>query len=233
MRFSPNPIALAATGVAALLLAACAGHGVVPATGSFAPSALSPDTVRPDAKKTPKPTPCAAKQVAWTFAGACGTVAIKATGGTASMAAYEGFTITATFAKTKGPAPVGEILVVRDGTTPSKDIKGLIAGHVFPPFTKAGNPSQAVTPVIYLKAQNVGPAFTFSETPAIKVVSAKPFPGNTCILTLMASNYTWPTTKFAPGVITGKSVAFPMEPQPIEIPKDGTLYIAMACTNTH
>ena len=76
--------------------------------------------------------------------------------------------ISATFAKTKGPAPAGEILVVRDGTTPSKDIKGLIAGHVFPPFTKAGSPSQSVTPVIYLKAQNVGPAFTFSETPAIR-----------------------------------------------------------------
>ena len=156
MRFSSSSLIAASTAVAALLLAACASHGVVPATSSFGPSSVSPEALSPDAKK-PTPKPCAKPQVPWDFGGSCGTVAIKAGGGSASMAAYDGFTIKAKFPKASPAPSAGELLVVRDATNTKKDITGLVGGKTFPAFSKIGSPATlTVKPLLYMKAHNQG-----------------------------------------------------------------------------
>jgi hypothetical protein len=231
MRFSSSSLVVASTAVAALLLAACASHGVVPATSSFGPSVVSPDSVSPDAKK-PTPGPCAKVQVPWDFAGACGTVALKAAGGTASMAGYLGFKVKATFPKSNPAPKAGEILVVRDATNTKKDIAGLVKGKAFPPFNAAGQPSIPVKPILYLKAHNQGGAFQFTATPLVTVTSVKPFPGKNCILTkLIPSNNTWQASPVVIGKVTGNMVVFPAQNNQIPIPANGTIYLAMACYN--
>jgi hypothetical protein len=231
MRFSSSSLIAASTAVAALLLAACTSHGVVPATSSFGPSSISPEALSPDAKK-PTPKPCAKPQVPWDFGGSCGTVAIKAGGGTASMAAYNGFTIKATFPKAS-PAPgAGELLVVRDATNTKKDITGVVKGMAFPPFNKAGGSTSPFTvkPILYMKAHNQGGAFAFTGTPLLTVTSVKPFPGKYCILTKMIpSNNTWQGEPVIQGKITGHTVVFPSKVSQTIIGKNGTIYLAMAC----
>jgi hypothetical protein len=229
MRFSSRSLIAASTAVAALLLAACASHGVVPATSSFGPSSLSPEALSPDAKPTPKP--CAKPQKAWEFGGACGGVYIKAAGGSASMAAYDGFTIKATFPKASPAPSAGEVLVVRDATNTKKDVTGLVGGKPFPALDKIGSPpTLSVKPLLYMKAYNQGGGFTFTATPLVTVTSVKAFPGKKCILTKMnASNNTWQTLPVVPGTITGHTVVFKSESTLIPIPKNGTIYLAMAC----
>jgi hypothetical protein len=235
MRFSSRSLVVASTAVAALLLAACASHGVVPATNSFGPSVVSPEAVSPDLNVSPdlkKKPPCQLTQTAWVFAGKCGAVAIKAAGGKASMAIYDGFKIRATFPKANPAPSAGEILVVRDATNTKKDITGLLAGKAFPSFNKAGAPPTTVTPLLYMKAQNHGGGFTFTATPLLTVVSAKAFPGKDCILTKMnPSNDTWQAAPVVFGKITGTTVVFPEQTTQIPIPKNGTIYLAMACFN--
>jgi hypothetical protein len=232
MRFSSSSLIAASTAVAALLLAACASHGVVPATSSFGPSSVSPEALSPDAKK-PTPVPCAKPQTPWEFGGACGGVYIKAAGGSASMAAYDGFTIKATFPKASPAPSAGEILVVRDATNTKKDITGLVGGKTFPVFNKIGSPATlSVKPLLYMKAHNQGSKFTFTATPLVTVTSVKAFPGKKCVLTKMnASNNTWQTLPVVPGTITGHTVVFKSESTLIPIPKNGTIYLAMACYN--
>jgi hypothetical protein len=231
MRFSPSSLAVASTAVAALLLAACASHGVVPSTSSFGPSVVSPEAVSPDAKK-PTPSPCAKAQVPWDFGGACGTVALKAAGGSASMGAYNGFKIKATFAKSNPAPKAGELLVVRDATNTKGDVTGKVKGAAFPPFNKAGQPSTTVTPLLYMKAHNQGGAFQFTATPVVTVTSVKAFPGKDCILTKMnPSNNTWQAAPVVFGKITGNTVVFPAQTTQIPIPANGTIYLAMACFN--
>jgi hypothetical protein len=230
MRFSSSSLVVASTAVAALLLAACASHGVVPSTNSFGPSVVSPEAFSPDAKTTPRP--CAGPQApkTWHFGGACGGVFIKAAGGSASMPAYDGFTIKATFPEASPAPSAGEVLVVRDGTDTKKDITGLVGGKKFPVFNKAGVPPTTVIPLLYVKAQNVGSAFDFTGTPKLTVTSQKAFPGKLCILTRMnPSNNTWQAAPFVSGTITGKTVAFPSEKTLIQVPKNGTIYLAIAC----
>jgi hypothetical protein len=229
MRFSFSSLAVASTAAAALLLAACAGHGVVPATNSFAPSALSPDALSPDAKR-PTPSPCTKKQSPWIFGGACGTVKLQSTGGTASMTGYDGFTIKATFAS---GAKAGTVLMVRDATGKG-DAKGKVGGKSFPPFNKAGQPQSLVTvnPMLYMKVQNLGGAFQFNNVPAITITSKAAFPGNQCIETRMnPTNNTWQETPTNPGAIKGHQLKFPAIVTIIPFPQHGTIYIGFACYN--
>jgi hypothetical protein len=229
MRFSFNSLVAASTAAAALLLAACAGHGVVPATNSFAPSALSPDTLSPDAKK-PTPSPCTKKQSPWIFGGACGTVKLASTGGTASMTGYDGFTIKATFASC---AKAGTVLMVRDATG-KHDAKGTVGGKVFPPFNKIGQPQAlvTVTPILYMKVQNLGAAFQFNNVPAITVTSKAAFPGNECVETRMnPTNNTWQESPVNLGTISRHSVKFNAIVTIIPFPSHGTIYIGFACYN--
>jgi len=230
MRFSSSSLIAASTAVAALLLAACASHGVVPATSSFGPSVVSPEALSPDAKK-PTPKPCAKPQVAWTFGGSCGGVFIKAAGGSASMAAYDGFTIKAKFPKASPAPSAGEVLVVRDATNTKKDITGLVGGKTFPALTKIGSPATlSVKPFLYMKAYNQGGGFTFTATPLVTVTSVKAFPGTRCILTKMnSSNNTWQTLPVIAGTITGHTVVFPSKTSQTPVAKNGTIYLAMAC----
>jgi hypothetical protein len=226
MRFSSNSLVVASTAVAALLLAACAGHGIVPAANSFAPAIVSPDAVNPDIKATP--SPCSKTQLPWVFGGACGTVKLANTGGTASMPAYDGFTIKAAFAS---GAPAGTVLMVRDATGKG-DAKGKVGGKFFPPFNKAGQPQSlvTVTPLLYMKVQNLGRAFQFNNVPAITIANKAAFPGNECIETRMnPTNNTWQETPTNPGTISGHSLKFGPIVTIIPFPTHGTIYIGFAC----
>jgi hypothetical protein len=213
MRFSPNRFAAFAAAAAALLLAACAGRGMVPSGTAFAPSA-------PAAKGKATPSPCKKTQQPWIFGGACGTVTLATTGGTASMKAYKGYTLKAKF--TSG-APNGTVLVVRDATGKG-DATGTVGGKAFPQFTYSG-----LKPLLYLKAHNQGVAFNFSGVPQITVTSATGFPGKTCLLTKMLANGTWSTGPLLNGQIKGNTLTFGTIVAQQKVPKNGTIYLAISC----
>ena len=60
----------------------------------------------------------------------------------------------------------------------------------------------------------------------------KAFPGKRCVLTKMnASNNTWQAMPVVPGTITGHTVVFQSKTTQIQVPKNGTIYLAMACYN--
>jgi hypothetical protein len=228
MRFSTSNFVAAATAAGALLLAACAGHGVVPAANSFAPSAFSPDAIAPDTKKA-TPSPCTKKQTPWVFGGTCATVTLTSTGGTAKMSGYQGFGIQAAFST---GAKAGTVLMVRDAVGKGGDAAGKVKGAFFPHFTKFGLPQSltTVTPVLYLKVQNLGAAFNFSSIPAIQVTSKAAYPGNQCVETRMnPTNNTWQEYPTNLGKPAGHLVKFPAITQTIQFPKGGTIYIAVAC----
>src|SRR5271165_6563449 len=81
---------------AAIALAACAGHGVVPSTSSgFTPMTSSAD-MSPLALKTCDTSP---PQYEWIFKGACDEFTLKPTGGTFSLEEYDNITLKGSIGK--------------------------------------------------------------------------------------------------------------------------------------
>jgi hypothetical protein len=232
MRLSPHRIVATSTVVAALALAACAGHGVVPAGDSFAPSALSAGAAKtPAPKKTPNPCTKGATQSPWVFGGACaiGALSNKA-GTTAKMPTYDAITVQAVFSANN--AKPGTELLVRDATGKS-DVTGKFAGKLMPAFNTVGSPPQTntVSPLVYLKVHNEGAAFQFQGIPQITITVKSPFPkGTVCFLTQMnISNYTWVQNPVLPSSIKGNVITFGTLTNQVSVPKNGTIYIAAAC----
>jgi hypothetical protein len=223
MRFSLSVSTAAAA--AALLLAACAGRGVVPSAGSYAPPLAGVD-----AKKTTNP--CTATQTAWVFGGACGTVKLLPTGGTGSLPSFLKITVSATFPK--GTQKSGTVLVVRDAGP--ANVTGKINGQTFPPYNKFGQ--LALTPYLYLKATNTGAALQFTGTPKIVLTSTtlpKLKPGKHCFLQKMTAptgnaKWAWNTVNIGlAGYLSGDTLEFGTFSQPQIVPAGGTIYLAISC----
>ena len=222
MRFSLTRLAAASTVAAALLLAACAGRGVVPSANSFGPG-MADGNKLPAPKKTS--SPCTKTQQPWIFAGACGTVTLTDVGGqTASMPKYAGLAVKAKFSASN--AKPNTVLVVRDATG-KHDVTGNLKGKTMPAFA----PNSKFKPLIYMKVHNQGAAFAFSGIPQITITTASAFPAKTfCVLTQkQATNDNWVTEPVLPGKVSGKIVTFPAKTQQEPIAKSGTVYLAVAC----
>jgi len=220
MRLSLNALIAAPAAAAALLLAACAGQGVSPATSSF-PS--SSDLAK---KPAPTPNPCTFAQQPWEFGGPCDAVALTATGATVLAKTYEGYSVKAVF---PSGAPAGTLLVVRDATGKG-DATGKVDGKTFPPFNLYG-----IVPVLYIKAHNEGAKFQFSATPKITVTATGTFPGTRCYLTKLLStsdpktNDTWQTAEDLVAYPSGHTLAFGTAGIPQQVDKGGTIYLAIGC----
>jgi hypothetical protein len=229
MRFSPS---LVAASFAAALLAACAGHGMVPSTSSFAPQSVGSD-IKPTVKATPKPS-CKTVQGGWIFGGACGTLTLSTSGGTEKLAPYKGIGVSATFSK--GSQPNGTLFIVRDAL-PGTDITGVVNKQSFPALTKHGNVN--LKAFLFLKAANKGAAFTFSQTPAIQLTGGTP-PGTDCFLAKllppntpqnMTKLWAWGTTNQVPGFVNkaAHTVTFAAFGEPQPFAKNQTVYLGVAC----
>jgi hypothetical protein len=201
----------AAAIVAALAFAACAGNGAVPSS-SLPSNATMVRVATPDAG-VPCPLP-----VGWTFGGPCNTVPLKTTGGSGSLKAYMGFTLSTVLASNN--AKKGTALVFEDATGKG-DITGKVNGKKFPLLTGA---------ILYLAALNTGAAFTFNATPAITIKSKTAIKAKSCTLnqlTPKGKGFVWtPTPISAP--VKGKTVSFTSLPAPQSIPA-GAFFLAFGC----
>jgi hypothetical protein len=202
----------AAALVAALAFAACAGNGTVPSSSLPTTS----DMIRsnaPDGTAPPCPLP-----VGWTFGGPCDAVPLTKTGGTGSLPAYMGFTLTSVLATNN--AKKGTALIFEDATGKG-DITGKVNGKKFPLLKGS---------ILYLAALNTGKAFAFNATPAITIKSKAKIPGKVCTLNQLApkgKGFTWTPTpiKAQP---KGKSVIFTSFGVPQNIPV-GAFFLAFSC----
>jgi hypothetical protein len=220
VRYSSKGLLAAA---AALLLAACAGHGMLPSATSVAPPDSTGDTMKTTSL-------CKAAQGPWVFKGSCGTVTLAKSGGSGSLAAYQGIKVAAVFSS--GTQKAGTILLVRDAQ-PGTDITGKIGTETFPPFTSWGSLNN-LKPFLYLKAHNQGGALTFNETPKITITSTSPLPKGKCFLGKMppptsGQKWAWFTKEAAPGYIINGALVFSPFAQPQSMLAQGTLYLGVAC----
>jgi hypothetical protein len=202
----------AAAIVAALAFAACAGNGSVPSS-SLPNTANSMHAAAPNGTGAPCPLP-----VGWIFGGPCDTVPLTTSGGSGSLKAYMGFTLTATLGGNN--AKKGTALIFEDATGKG-DITGKVNGKKFPVLKGA---------LLYLAALNTGKEFTFQTTPAIVIKSKTAIKGKLCTLNQLITKgkgFAWNPTPIQ-AKPTGKSVSFGSFPVAETIPA-GPFFLAFGC----
>jgi hypothetical protein len=214
---------------AAIALAACAGHGIVPSsTTGFAPTTLGGD-MSPLALKTCATSP---PQFDWIFKGACDGFTLKSTGGSFSLGEYEDITITGSIGKNtvKGSATVD----LADAINKNGDIT-TYKGKTFPAYKAKG------TTVVYAVANNqttqIIKPIPVKDKPILEYVitDAKGLPGKTCAAALLEKEktgaYEWkPFTQTYP--VKGKTVTVDVSEAPSGfelLPKGNPLYFGVNC----
>jgi len=224
--------------IAAIALAACGGHGVVPGSSSLAPSSANGGSA-PIAGGDVNPlglTTCATDppQWMWIFKGACDKFTLKSTGGKFSLGEYENITVTGSIGYNNAKGSVTVYLA--DAVDKNGDVENY-KGKAFPPYKGEG------TTVVYAVADNqttqtIEPK-EHKNVPIIKYVitDEKGFPGNTCGAAILEKQqngkYAWSTL---PGqqAVKGKTVTITQYtvPEGLELPPKGSgLYFAVNCFN--
>lgn len=212
---------------AAIALAACGGHGMVPSQ-SAAPGF--------DAVVTPMLTPspqCASKQLqpAWIFKGECDVTTLPAKGKTLGLAAYKGIIVTVKLPKNTS----------KNGAFALFDAIGGKAKDILP-FKKM--PFPAITPtslksVVYVEAVNGTSGLKFTSGNLVFVVKDTKIPGKSCPLSVLegtAPKLKWFNSPFAAKITTtdGGTMTFTVPGSalgtlfPNGLPK-GPLYFNIAC----
>jgi hypothetical protein len=228
MRLSMIPACVVAT-VAAIALAACAGHGIVPSS----PSAVAPTTANLDMSPLALKT-CATSppQYDWIFKGACDAFTLKPTGGKFSLQEYEDITITGSIGKNN--VKPSATLDVADARDKKGDIEKY-AGMSFPPYKSSG------TTVVYAVAINQSKEtikpIAVKGKPVLEYVitDSKGLPGTTCGAAVLAKqkngSLKW-TPLPASGPVKGKSVTISQYevPEGFELPPVTPLYFAVSCS---
>jgi hypothetical protein len=203
----------AAALVAALAFAACAGNGTVPSSSSL--PVVTSDSIRaavPDAA-VPCPLP-----VGWVFGGPCDAVPLTKSGGTGSLKAYKGFTLTSVLASNNAKRHTA--LIFEDATGKG-DITGKVNKRTFPLLKGA---------ILYLAALNTGAAFSFNGTPGITIKSKVKIPGKVCTLNELkpkGKGFVWSPTPIQ-AAPKGKSVIFGSLPVSQAVPA-GAFFLAFSC----
>lgn len=211
---------------AAIALAACSSHGMMPSSSGLAP--VSNDIV-PLTGSTPCPT--SPPQYDWIFKGSCDQFTLTSTGGSFKLATYDNITLTGSIGKNTAKGSVKVILA--DATDKSGDIEKY-NGKAFPAYKAKG------TTVLYAVADN-------QSTQTIKPIvvkgkdilkyvltDKKGFPGKTCAAAVLGqtkNGFQW----------TGFPETFPVKsdmvtisvleaPSGFELPPKGYgLYFAVNC----
>ncbi len=229
MRFSTIRTGIVAT-AAAVALAACGGHGLVPSQNVGGAGYAAPSLLTDKAAKTP----CQSVPGFWAFGGSCVANELTSKGATIKLAKYQNITFTiaigANNAKGKVPFIVGD--AVGNG-----DITGTYKGKKFPPYggkhCVSGTGAPQTCPgksFVYVEAINGGKAtVTLSQTPAITIVDTKGFPGKNLCFPAPLTTKGWSTQAEAIGkapkgtklVITPFPTQFPLPP--------GGVVLAMVC----
>lgn len=225
MGFSISRAGLFLTG-AAIALAACSSHGMVPSSSALAPA--SGDAMAPLASSACATSP---PQYVWILKGSCDQFTLKNTGGSFSLAAYDNITLTGSIGKNtvKGSAKIA----LSDATDKNGDIEKY-KGQSFPAYKAEG------TTVIYAAANNestqtIKPVTQKGKTVLQYVITdSKGLPGNTCgaaVLGQTKQGLKW-TSFPGTGTVKGKSVTISVfeAPSGFELPPAGTpLYFAVNC----
>ncbi len=175
--------------VAALALAACASHGIVPSS----PTAMAPtnamlpagddDGMLPLGKTKTKTCPKNPPQYQWIFKGACDGFTLKPGGGTFSLGKYANITVKGSIGKNtvKGQATI----VIADAVDKGGDIDKY-GGKTFPVYKGKGKT------IAYASANNQSnqtiKPITVRGKAIIQYVieDAKGFPGKSCSAALLA-----------------------------------------------
>jgi hypothetical protein len=227
--------------VAAIALAACAGHGAIPSSPSgLAPqSALAPTTLgdnaspRGDDMSPLALTTCAKSppQYQWVFKGACTGFMLKPLGGSFSLQKYANITVTGSIGKNTVKKSAHIILV--DAVDKNGDILKY-KGASFPPYKANG------TTIVYASAINqtsqVIKPISVKGKPVLQYVitDAKGIPGKQCGAAVLAKQRNgqlkW-TSIPATGTVKGKSVTISQYevPSGFELPPKAPLYFAVNC----
>jgi hypothetical protein len=219
--------------VAAIALAACANHGVIPSSSSamVPQSGLAPTTLGDD--MSPFLTTCVKTppQYQWLFKGACVGFMLKPAGGSFSLQKYANITVKGSIGKNtvKGSAHI----VLADAVDKNGDILKY-KGKAFPPYKANG------TTIVYASAINQTSQVIKPIPEAGKAVlqyqitDAKPIPGKMCGAAVLAKQRNgqlkW-TSIPATGNVKGKTVTISQYEVPagFELPPKTPLYFAVNC----
>jgi hypothetical protein len=212
---------------AAIALAACGGHGVVPSSSGGLPQ-TSDAAMSPLAATTCATSP---PQYGWIFKGSCDQFTLKSTGGTFKLVAYKDITLTGSIGKNTAKGSPKIALV--DAIDKSGDILKY-KGEAFPAYKAEG------TTVVYAVADNessqtIKPITVKGKTVLQYVVTdSKWLPGNQCSAALLGQTkqgLKW-TSFPGNGNVKGKSVTISVyeAPSGFELPPAGDpLYFAFNC----
>jgi hypothetical protein len=223
--------------VAAIALAACGGHGVVPQGSSFAPTSangvapMAGDDAGPLALATCATSP---PQYMWIFKGACEKFTLKSTGGKFALGAYANISVTGSIGYNN--AKSSATVYLSDAVDKNGDVLKN-KGKAFPPYKGQG------TTIVYAVADNqstqVIKPLEHKNVPVIKYVitDQKGFPGNHCGAAFLSKqrNGTFAWTSL-PGAqpVKGKTVTITQYTVPSGLtlpPKCTGLYFAINCFN--
>jgi hypothetical protein len=190
---------------AAITLAACGGHGMVPSQNAV-PGFYS---ISPLAKN-----PCytAKVQPAWIFHGSCVMTKLPPKGTSITLPAYKGITVTVKLGKNTSKKYSFVLVDALGGK--AKDISKY-KKMSFPPITPS-----TLKSVIYVEAVNGKAGLKFSGTLTF-ILKAKKFPGKDCPLSVLTGTFPklkWFNSPFA-GKISGKTMTFTVPGSAL-----GTLY---------
>ena len=179
---------------AAIALAACGGHGLVPSQ-SAAPGS---DAVIP---MSSNPCYTSTVQPAWIFKGSCTILKkLPAKGKTIALAAYKGVSVTVKLPKNTSKG--GFALVDAMGGK-TKDILKF-SGAAFPPIQKT------LKSVAYVEAVNPTAGLKFTSGNLVFTIKAQKFPGKSCPLSVLEGTFPklkWFNSPFA-GQISGGTMVF-------------------------
>ena len=178
---------------AAIALAACGGHGMVPSQ-SAAPGFSA--VVTP--MLTPNPG-CFSKalQPAWIFKGECDVTKLPAKGKTLGLSPYKGIILTVKLPK--NTSKNGKFAIFDAIGGKAKDILAY-KKMAFPPITPT-----TLKSVVYVEAVNGTAGLKFTSGSLVFVVKDTKIPGKTCplsVLTGKAPKFKWFNSPFAAKVTT-------------------------------
>jgi hypothetical protein len=237
MRLSAIP-AGAVAGIAAIALAACAGHGALPASSSgFMPTTSNGVGSQMPMSELPMSespmTTCATSppQYQWLFKGSCDQFTLKSTGASFSLASYQSITVKGSIGKNTAKGSVKIALV--DAIDKNGDIEKY-KGKTFPPYKANG------TTIVYASAVNqstqVVKPIPVHGKPVLQYVitDSHGLHGKTCGAAVLAEqrNHTLKWTSLpATGTVKGNSVTISQYevPQGFELPPKTPLYFGVNC----
>jgi hypothetical protein len=214
-----------AASVAAIALAACGGHGIVPSQSAAPGNSLA---FAPE-KTT---NPCAASTLPWYFKGSCTSATVTSKGGMTMLAATGTRSVTMTFTLGATNAKGKVAFLIGDAATIS-DITPNGMSPAFPRYGRspcAGGPKECFGKVLaYVELVNSSKAAIKVKGNSQIAIAAKSFPGPECAPAVLTTKG-WDLEALLLGVVKKRMVTFSIPGGFITFPA-GPSYLVFACSN--